>query len=136
MPRNSGPAKRDLFPSHGAGKGSAERSPGWREHYDDIDFGMKYAGPDHPDFTPISPGKVRKTYGATPKRLDADCSDWRAGVSIEQQDKEALVNYCETMRGEMQRPKEEFFEHVISESGGEVEPARTHTAFGQLPNHI
>ena len=60
-----------MFPSHGAGKGSAERSPGWRKNYDNIDWPLDHYHTSH-DF--------RKTYGTpAPKRLSADSSDWRSG---------------------------------------------------------
>lgn len=36
---NPGPAQLGLSNS-GAGKGDKDRSPGWRDHYDEIDWGV------------------------------------------------------------------------------------------------
>lgn len=38
MPKHSLPGQRDIGLSGGAGKGDAERSAGWREHYDEIEW--------------------------------------------------------------------------------------------------
>lgn len=61
MPRNSGHTKRDMFGSHPGqnGKGSADRSPGWREHYDEIDWGPEHI--PHPASGQVR--RFRKTYG-------------------------------------------------------------------------
>lgn len=60
---------RDLFPGTGAGKGDAERSPGWRDNYDSIDFHRHQpnaAGtalePKPDGFTRVSPARIRKVY--------------------------------------------------------------------------
>lgn len=73
-----------MFPSHGAGKGSGDRSPGWREHYDDIDWGVKdiriVPGTrriyEPAGFVQVRPGVRRKTYGPS-VRPSVDLSDWR-----------------------------------------------------------
>jgi len=58
-----------MFPSRGAGKGDADRSPGWRKHYDEIKWEQ-----DHY----ITAHAFRKTYGVSaPKCCPADESDWR-----------------------------------------------------------
>jgi hypothetical protein len=58
MPKNSGQTNRDLFSSHGAaGKGDADRSPKWRDHYDEIDWHHR---PD--EFKQVRPGLKRKIY--------------------------------------------------------------------------
>ena len=72
MPHNSGPAKRDLFPGHGAGKGDADRSPGWRNNYDEINWGNRdpvlsldqAISLDSPVslFVKVRPGVMRKVY--------------------------------------------------------------------------
>lgn len=76
MPHNSGPAKRDMLDSHGAGKGDADRSPKWREHYDEVEWGQKYKGLNQPGFESIGPGRIRKTYGPVVSRPE-DQPDWR-----------------------------------------------------------
>lgn len=60
---------RDLFPGHGAGKGDKERSPGWRDHYDDIDWQRSalFTFDCDPNlwsdgFRKVSPNRIRKTY--------------------------------------------------------------------------
>jgi len=62
MPRNSGHTKRDMFESHPGqnGKGSADRSPGWREHYDEIDWGATHGAKVPGSF------RFRKVYGKIP----------------------------------------------------------------------
>jgi hypothetical protein len=64
MPRNSGKTNRDLLSSHPGqnGKGSADRSPGWREHYDEINWGAAHGAKMPGGFL-----RFRKTYG---KRLE------------------------------------------------------------------
>jgi hypothetical protein len=59
MAYNSGQTKRDMFASHGAGKGDADRSPGWRGHYDDVEWPHSDAG-----FETLPSGKQVKRYGA------------------------------------------------------------------------
>jgi hypothetical protein len=49
--------------SSGAGKGDADRSPGWRDNYDDIDFKRDV---EHDGFTQIGHGRHRKVYGPPP----------------------------------------------------------------------
>jgi hypothetical protein len=92
MPHNSGPTKRDMFDSHGAGKGDSDRSPGWREHYDDIDWGAKNIQLaigsrrtyEPAGFREVSPGVRRKVYGSfAPKRQHAGSSDWRKPATSE-----------------------------------------------------
>jgi hypothetical protein len=62
-----------MFPSHGAGKGDADRSPGWREHYDEIEWGDGH-NEGHHNVTRT----FHKTYGpAAPKRLHINEPDWR-----------------------------------------------------------
>jgi hypothetical protein len=67
MPKNSGHTKRDLFPATGAGKGDADRSPGWREHYDEIQWSPRQ---------PAEPKRFRKVYGPATPRPD-DTQAWR-----------------------------------------------------------
>ncbi len=64
MPRNSGPAARDLFPGHGAGKGDADRSPKWRENYDDINWKevVNLQDPWDNRFIRVRAGVKKKTY--------------------------------------------------------------------------
>ena len=60
---------RDLFPGTGAGKGDADRSPNWRDHYNEIDWQRK---PVHtfdvaPDlwsdgFRKVGANRLRKVY--------------------------------------------------------------------------
>jgi len=59
MPPGSPNSSRDLFPGHGAGKGDAERSPGWRDNYDEILF---------PRDPRVSDGFERKGVGRLVKR--------------------------------------------------------------------
>lgn len=76
MPKNSGHPKRDLFPATGAGKGDVDRSPGWREHYDEINWTPRQS---------TASKRFRKVYGedsgpeasgpATPRPDDAQ--SWR-----------------------------------------------------------
>jgi hypothetical protein len=53
-------SSRDLFPGHGAGKGDAERSPGWRENYPEINW------PGVSGLKEVKPGHFRKVYGSQP----------------------------------------------------------------------
>lgn len=64
MPPGSPNSSRDLFPGHGAGKGDAERSPGWRDNYDEILFPKHLPGQD--GFIQKSLGRKVKRYGAPP----------------------------------------------------------------------
>ena len=61
MAHRSGPTKRDLFPGTGAGKGDADRSPKWRDHYDEINWTES----DDSVWTEVRPGRYRKIYGTT-----------------------------------------------------------------------
>jgi hypothetical protein len=65
MPPKSG-TNRDLFPGHSAGKGDAERSPGWRDHYDIPPSG------DMTGFKRVAVNRLRKVYGrpAAPPPLE------------------------------------------------------------------
>jgi hypothetical protein len=54
--------ERDLLQAHGAGKGDKDRSPGWRENMEAIDFHR-----DQPDgFTRTSATRIVKRYGGAP----------------------------------------------------------------------
>lgn len=65
MARNSGPTQRGLLGS-GAGKGDADRSPGWRDHYDEIDWSGSQTG-----FEQVGSHKQVKRYGVRePAKLD------------------------------------------------------------------
>lgn len=56
--KNFGQAGRSAFGnSHGAGKGDADRSPGWRDKYDDVEWPHSEEG-----FTKRG-GKLIKKYG-------------------------------------------------------------------------
>ena len=85
MAHNSGPTKRDMFQSHGAGKGSGDRSPGWREHYDEIAWTRAYdTGPDGDKAVPagfieVAPKHYRKSYGEPANQPSAPTRDWRTG---------------------------------------------------------
>lgn len=48
-----------MFPGHGAGKGDKERSSGWRNFYDEIDF---HRGAEDDGFKPVGLKRIRKTY--------------------------------------------------------------------------
>lgn len=61
MPKNSAPGNRSLL-NHQNGKGSADRSPGYRAFYDNIDF-KRGETPDD-GFKRVSPARIRKVYGA------------------------------------------------------------------------
>jgi hypothetical protein len=68
---------RDLFPGVGAGKGDGDRSPGWRERYDEIDFqrppvpaGIEAKAANEVTdylngFRRVSPSRIRKVYGSS-----------------------------------------------------------------------
>lgn len=58
MARNSGQTQRHLLESHGAGKGDADRSPGWREQYDTVAWPHDDAG-----FERVGTHKQVKRYG-------------------------------------------------------------------------
>jgi hypothetical protein len=46
------------------GKGDKERSPGWRDHYDEIDFHREGRPVVFDDgFRYVGPGRIRKVYG-------------------------------------------------------------------------
>lgn len=71
---NAGSAQLGL--NNGAGKGDADRSPGWREHYDEIDWGGFAVNLDegHKNFRITKPvdatferrgNKLIKKYGRT-----------------------------------------------------------------------
>lgn len=73
MPKNSGPTNRDMFPTTDAGKGDADRSPGWRAGYDEINWGVTpparpiqdfLAGAEIPAdcFVRVRPGVQKKIY--------------------------------------------------------------------------
>jgi hypothetical protein len=57
----------------GAGKGDHDRSPKWRDHYDEIDWSQFH---HVSGFERIGPGRLRKRYGARTS----------AGVSVENLD--------------------------------------------------
>jgi hypothetical protein len=80
MPRPStGQSNRDLLSSHsGNGKGSADRSPGWRKCYETIDWKGNAEQPDN--FQTRGPGRTRKRYGPG---VPAKHSDYREGGSAE-----------------------------------------------------
>jgi hypothetical protein len=48
------------------GKGDADRSPGWRHNYSEIDWGILEAE----GFERIGPGRIRKTY---PVKRESSC---------------------------------------------------------------
>lgn len=56
---NAGNGNRSLLGAHQNGKGSAERSPGFRKNYDDIDFTQPSDG-----FVRVNRSRIRKIYGA------------------------------------------------------------------------
>lgn len=59
MPKQSN-TQRDLLASHtGAGKGDADRSPLWRNHYEEIAWEKDKT----PGFKTVAPGVSRKVYG-------------------------------------------------------------------------
>jgi hypothetical protein len=62
MARHSTPSTRDLMSSHntGAGKGDADRSPGWRDGYEEIDWKRDL---ENDGFTQVGHGRYRKVYG-------------------------------------------------------------------------
>lgn len=64
---------RDLGMGSGAGKGDSDRSPGWREHYDEIDWHRDFV---ETDFVRKG-GRLVKRYGAlaAPQNLDAAVQD-------------------------------------------------------------
>lgn len=64
--KNFGQAGRGAFGnSHGAGKGDVDRSPGWRDHYDEVNWPKSNEG-----FTQRG-GKLVKKYGASePEKFD------------------------------------------------------------------
>lgn len=59
---------RDLFPGHGAGKGDGDRSPGWREKYNEVDFhrastpAAAKLNDYYNGFREVSPNRIRKVY--------------------------------------------------------------------------
>lgn len=53
-------SSRDLFPGHGAGKGDAERSSGWRNNYSEINW------PGVSGLQRDRRGRLVKTYGPKP----------------------------------------------------------------------
>jgi hypothetical protein len=57
---NVGRGNRALMDSHQAGKGDKDRSPGYRKHYDEINWNA--AGDD--GFKRVTSNRIRKTYGA------------------------------------------------------------------------
>jgi hypothetical protein len=63
MPHNSGQSNRDLLSAHGAaGKGDADRSPGWRDGYGDVaDLGSRPSEAE--GFRQTGAGRWRKVYG-------------------------------------------------------------------------
>lgn len=69
MAHRSGQPARDLFPGHGAGKGDADRSPKWRDNYDEINWKVVVsfdlacdAGDKTETFVQVGPGRKKKTY--------------------------------------------------------------------------
>lgn len=74
MPKSSG-INRDVglnHPGTGSGKGDADRSPGWREHYDDINWNAPEWKPGEPlrdinnGFREVGRNRIRKVYGQAP----------------------------------------------------------------------
>lgn len=64
---NFGQTGRNAFgTSHGAGKGDVDRSPGWRDHYDEVEWPKSEEG-----FVKRG-GKLVKRYGAEkePEKFD------------------------------------------------------------------
>jgi hypothetical protein len=61
---------RDLGISGGNGKGDADRSPGWRQHYDEIEWDVcDIFHPDDPNVKRKG-GRIIKRYGpAAPRKL-------------------------------------------------------------------
>ena len=86
MRKTPGHNSRDLMPDHsGAGKGDADRSPGWRDHYDEIEWGsgMRYPSDNCPvGFFPIGPKRYRKVYGATVRICLVDLAISGADVTV------------------------------------------------------
>lgn len=63
MPRNSGQSNRDLLSAHGAaGKGDADRSPGWRDNYGEVS-GVGTRPTEAEGFRRVGSGRYRKVYG-------------------------------------------------------------------------
>lgn len=68
MPAKSG-THRDLgLRSTGAGKGDVERSSGWRDKYDEVEWTPKGIDPTTEGFKVVS-NRLRKTYPAQPQQL-------------------------------------------------------------------
>lgn len=59
-------------PGTGSGKGDADRSPGWREHYDDINWNAPEWKPGEAlrdinnGFREVGRNRIRKVYGQAP----------------------------------------------------------------------
>lgn len=58
---NAGNGNRSLLGAHQNGKGDADRSPGYRKHYDEIDFTSTSTDDG---FIRVNRSRIRKHYGA------------------------------------------------------------------------
>jgi hypothetical protein len=71
----------------GAGKGDGDRSPKWRDHYDEIDWRVsgkaRFFSDASEGFERVSAGRLRKRYGAGAP----------AGVSVENMDTGEIKTY-------------------------------------------
>jgi hypothetical protein len=73
MPKRSAAGQRN-FGLEGSGKGDADRSPGWRDKYDDIDWERSDSGVDD-GFRRIGTTRFIKLYGVKTERLLNEQSD-------------------------------------------------------------
>jgi hypothetical protein len=69
----------------GAGKGDGDRSPGWRDHYDEINWGFEHYNQvaEGEGFERVSAGRLRKRYGTGAP----------AGVAVENMDTGEIKTY-------------------------------------------
>jgi hypothetical protein len=86
----------------GAGKGDGDRSPKWRDHYDEIDWGFEHYNQvaEGEGFERVSAGRLRKRYGTGAP----------AGVSVENMDNGEIDTYESKTQLIARRASQSLFE--------------------------